>query len=183
MKVQFYRPRNKILQKHIKGYYFISENEASAPINYLTFPTNYCILSTSYNSDVFFEMNKIIVLPSSQEEINTDLVFRFTKPIEVYYENPINEITIYFKPLGLNNYVNNLNELFTKRKNVEDYNPFPDFKEKMNVIFKIKNRDQQIEELENYWISKLQIEDLSLMELILSDLTADFKINDIAKKT
>jgi len=48
MKVDFYKPKNNILKEHIAGYYFVSKDRNSAPVSYLTFPNNYCILSISY---------------------------------------------------------------------------------------------------------------------------------------
>lgn len=182
MKVNFYKPKNNTLKKFIEGYYFIADNQSSKTTKYLTFPNNFCILSVSYNSEIILEENRIFVTPSTQNKVLADLVFRYNYPIEVVCESPINEITIYFKPLGLNYFVNDLDKIFTKRKSIADFNPFSDFKEKMKQIFNIENREQQIELLENYWVSKFQPKDLSLMEDILSDVEKDMKIEEIANK-
>ena len=145
MKVNFYKPINSTLKKIIEGYYFIADNQSSKATKYLTFPNNFCILSVNYNSDIFLEENRIIVKPSTKNKILADLVFRYNYPIEVFCESPVNEITIYFKPLGLNYFVNDLDKIFIKRKSITDYHPFSDFKEKMKQIFNIENREQQIE--------------------------------------
>lgn len=181
MNVKFYKPKNSILKKFIEGYYFIANNDISTPLKYLTFPNNFCILSVNHNSDIILEENRIIIKPSTQNKVLADLVFRYNYPIEVYYEGPINEITIYFKPLGLNYFMNDL-DFFAKRENIVDYNPFSDFKSKMKQIFHNKNQEQQIELLEDYWLSKFVMKDFTLMENILLDIEKDFKIEDIAKK-
>lgn len=181
MKLDFYTPKSDILKKYIEGYYFITKDQNLDTIKYLTFPNNYCILSVSCNSKVVFEENRIMISPSSQNKTTANLVFRYNYPIEINYEKPIDEITIYFKPLGLNYFVNTLN-VFSNKINIVNYHPFPDFREKTEEIFKINIREQQIELFENYWISKLKNIDLSLMEQISLDLEADLKIDEIAEK-
>jgi AraC-like DNA-binding protein len=181
MKLQFYTPKNIILKKYIEGYYFFAEGGAEKPVHYWTFPNNYCIISVNQNADTKFNNNKITIYPSTEKNIAAHLVFRYISPIEVYYEKLVNEITIYFKPLGLNNFITDLEKLFLQHE-ITEYNPFPDFKEEMAKIFNLQEREQQIEELEKYWLSKLVIKDLDLMKLILSDLEADLKIENIAAK-
>lgn len=180
MEIIFCKPRNNLLARLIKGYYFITENKSSPPVSYLTFPNNYSILSVKQNSDSILKNNKIKIAPSSQNKITVSLVFRYNQPISVHYEKPINEITIYFNPLGLNHFVDNVEE-FSAKKNVSGYNPHSDFQNEMNKIFEIKNRQKQIEKLEDYWISKFRIKDFSLVQQILSDVEADLRINDISR--
>lgn len=180
MKLEFYTPKNTLLKKYIEGYYFFAENETNEPVHYRTFPNNYCIVSVNQNTDTTFINNKITISPSSEKNISATLVFRYISPIEVYYEKLVNEITIYFKPLALNHFTNDLETVFLK--NEATYNPFPDFKQEMEKILNLSSREQQIEELEKYWISKLVIKDLDLMQLIVADIEADLKIEDIAKK-
>lgn len=180
MKVNFYKPKSSILKNYIEGYYFMVGDESSAPIQYLTFPNNFCILSATYNSDTVLEEKRITVTPSTQKKVLADLVFRYNDPIEVFCESPVNEITLYFRPLGINHFVHDIEKIFSKRENLTDYSPFPDFKDMMKLILNHKNREEQIELLENYWISKFRPRDLSLMEQLLSDLEKDMKIEDIA---
>ncbi|MDH6252979.1 AraC-like DNA-binding protein [Chryseobacterium sp. H1D6B] len=181
MKLQFYTPKNTVLKKYIEGYYFFAEDGTQEPVHYWTFPNNYCIISVNQNADTAFNNNKITIFPSSKKNISANLVFRYISPIEVYYEKLVNEITIYFKPLGLNQFTNDLEKIFLENENRE-YSPFPDFKEEMARIFSFQEREQQIEELEKYWLSKLVIKDLDLMKMIVSDLEADLKIEEIAAK-
>lgn len=155
MQMIFYRPRNATLQKYIEGYYFISEDQNSNIIRYKTFPNNYSILSVSHNSDVLYEEGKITVIPSTTKEISVDIVFRYTNPIEVIYEKAVDEITFYFKPLGLNHFISESNFIST-HKSVMDFTVFADFNNKMLEIFRLKDIEKQIKALEHYWLSKLQ---------------------------
>lgn len=180
MKLEFYKPKNKKLQKYIEGYYFISEDKNSKAIQYFTFPNNFCILSVSQNIKFRIEERRFFISSAEKKNIISNFVCRYSEPIEITYENAVNEITIYFKPLGINHFSIN-SEIFKKNK-IEDFNPFPNFKVEMQNIFILKNRDNQIDQLENYWLSKFLEKDLCLIEKILSDIEADFKIEEIAQK-
>ncbi|MBA5792449.1 MULTISPECIES: AraC family transcriptional regulator [unclassified Flavobacterium] len=182
MQLIFYRTRNTTLQKYIEGYYFVSENKNTDIIRYKTFPNNYSILSVSLNADVFYEDKKITVVPSTTKKITTDIVLRYTEPIDVIYEKAIDEITFYFKPLGLNHFIPDP-DFISAHKNMMNFIIFPDFNTKMHEIFCLKDREQQIETLENYLLSKVQVKDFCLMEKLLLELeTSDLKIDEIAKK-
>ncbi|QNS41771.1 helix-turn-helix domain-containing protein [Chryseobacterium manosquense] len=180
MKLDFYKPKNEILKKYIEGYYFISEDQHQKTIKYWTFPNNYCIFSVYQNTNEEFAENQFIITSSKQKNIIAGLVSRYSKPIEIVYENPVNEITIYFKPLGINQFIENPNVF--KQSQISNYIPFSDYKEKMENIFNTKNREHQIEQLEDYWLSKFIKKDLTLIEQILSDVEADLKIEEIAEK-
>lgn len=180
MKLDFYKPRNEILQKHIEGYYFISEDKKARNIKYFTFPNNYCILSVNRNAKVQLEDGKYFISSTADKNITADLVCRYTEPIEVIYKNAVDEITIYFKPLGINHFINTPNTF--KQPVIADFDPFPDYKERMELIFRQPGRAIQIELLENYWLSKLKEKDLEDVRAMLTDIETDLKIEDIASK-
>lgn len=181
MNINFYKPQSSILKKYMLGYYIISKNENDKPFQYLTFPNNYCILSISLNAAVTLEPKKITVRPSKKRNISAGLVFRYINPIEIYYEKPVEEITIYFKPLGLHYFIDKPEHLFLQN-NISEFDPFPDFKEKMYSIFATPKDEARRNAFENYWLSKLKEKDLSFMEKLISDVAADHKIGEIAKK-
>lgn len=181
MKMEFYRPKNEVLAKYIEGYYFIAPAEQLVPLHYWTFPNNFFIVSITSNVDLELHESKIIVKKSQQENLVTNYVSRYTDPIEVSCEGAINEITIYFKPLGINHFITKVEALF-HQKNALDFNPFPDFTEKMGNVLQQENRALQILQLEEYWLSKLQVRDLSLLEKIIVNVEADLKIDEIARK-
>lgn len=182
MQLQFYTPENDILKQYIEGYYFVCDNQPGGTEKYLTFPNNYCIVTTNLNSNVRLDKSKISIVPSLMENIYASFVYHYTNPIEVHYEKPIQEITIYFKPLGINYFVNNLETMFSQKQMTEFTPQFSDFKTEMNKIFHIENRELQIDALEAYWLSKLIVKNLVLIERILSDIESNMRIEDIAKR-
>lgn len=181
MQLQFYTPENDTLKQYIEGYYFVCDHQSGGIEKYLTFPNNYCIVTTNLNSDVKLDKNKISIVPSSMENIYASFVYHYANPIEVYYEKPIQEITVYFKPLGINYFVNNLEIMFSQKQMTEFTPHFSDFKSEMNRIFCIKSRVLQIAALEAYWLSKLMQKNLATIEKILFDIESNMKIEDIAK--
>lgn len=158
----------------------MTKSESKLPIRYLTFPTNSTIVSTSQDSDVRFDFEKIVVTPSKNTRIVTDLVVKYTKPFEVFYQQPVNEITIKFKPLGLNCFVPNLPNYFTNEYYM-DFQPFKDMNTEMQSIFDISNRNEQIERLESFWLSKFKKVELDRIEKIVTDLEGEQSIAEISK--
>lgn len=180
MKVNFYKPKNNLIKKHIEGYYFISEDKNSKRLSYLTFPNNYCILSIYQNADEEFSENQYKIKSSKENNIVSGLVTRYSKPIEIIYENLVNEITIYFKPVSIKHFIDH--PLLFKKSTISDFTPFPDYKETMELIFNQPAREKQIELLEDYLLSNFVKKDLTLIEQIIDDIEKDLKLDEIAKK-
>ncbi|MFV0180507.1 helix-turn-helix domain-containing protein [Empedobacter falsenii] len=114
------------------------------------------------------------------DDILADIVVRYSEPIEVVYENAVDEITIKFNPLGINHFIENP-EIF-KQSKMDNFVPFSDYTETMKMIFNETDRKKQIDLLENYWLSKFVTKDLTLMEQILADIETELTIDAIAKK-
>ncbi|KKL05761.1 hypothetical protein LCGC14_2602810 [marine sediment metagenome] len=147
----------------------------------MTFPNNFCIVSTIQNSSVKLVDGKVIIAPSTNKSIVTDVVVSYIKPLEVVYQKPVNEITIKFKPLGFNHFVNNPSDYFKEGLN-RDIKPFEDFDEQMDTILNISNKNEQVENLEKYWLSKLKIVELDKIEAIVQDVESALGMAEIAKK-
>jgi AraC-like DNA-binding protein len=180
MELQFYTPESEILKDFIEGYYFIREEKIPKKIQYFTFPNNYKILSVNQSTTVHVERNRFIVSLSGDGKITSELVCSYTSPLEIIYEQAVNEVTIYFKPLGLNHFIDNT-DIFSE-KTVVNFFPFPDFRDTMKAIFEQPERKEQIRQLEHYLLSKLQKRDLSVIAQIVADVETGLKIEDIAEK-
>lgn len=183
MEVKFYKPRNKILRKYIQGYYFILEGNENESVSYWTFPNNYNIVSIAQNISLKKRNNKIIITPSGEKNIFSNITYRYNTPIEIFYEKPLNEITIYFKPLGLNFFIDSV-EIFYSKDNTKEieFDPFSDYKKEMEIILGIREREKQIEKLESYWLSKFVDKDFSMLEELIEDIETNTKIEEVAIK-
>ena len=182
MELHFYTPKSDTLKQYIEGYYFLSDYGTGASKEYTTFPNNYCIVTVNLNSDIKLDINKISIDPTYDDKIYTSFAYRYKNPIRVHYTGPVQEITIYFKPLGINYFVDNLGSMFSQKKMTEFIPQFSDFKDEMRKIFNIDKRPLQIDTLEDYWLSKMKMKDLELLKSMLSDAESNAKVEDIAKK-
>ena len=184
MEIKFFKPKSEILQKYIEGYYFLTNSKSDLPLEYYTFPNNYSIISIIENSEVIYSENKAIVKEKKGTPLSSDLICHYKKPIKLSYEGNINEITFYFKPLGLNAFLEKslchyTNDFFS------NFIPFDDYKEIFTSILKENNLDKKTELIENYWLSKLkdfQHPFLNQMIIDLKDTQRDYSISDLAKK-
>lgn len=184
MEIKFFKPKNEVLQKYIEGYYFLTNSKSDLPLEYYTFPNNYSIISIIENSEVIYSENKAIVKEKKGTPLSSDLICHYKKPIKLSYEGNINEITFYFKPLGLNAFLEKslchyTNDFFS------NFIPFDDYKEIFTSILKENNLDKKTELIENYWLSKLkdfQHPFLNQMIIDLKDTQRDYSISDLAKK-
>ena len=184
MKIKFFKPKSEILQKYIEGYYFLTNTKADLPIEYYTFPNNYSIVSIIEDSEVLFSENIGVIKEKKGHPLNSDLICHYKKPIKLRYEGNINEITFYFKPLGLNAFLEKslchyTNDFFA------NFMPFDDYKEIFAVILKENDLDKKIELIESYWLSKLKEFQHPFLHQIIEDLKdtqRDYSISDLAKK-
>ncbi|MEG1589288.1 helix-turn-helix domain-containing protein [Chryseobacterium sp.] len=183
MQLKFYKPTNELLRKYLEGYYFIQKGKRSDPLHYRTFPNNYTIVTVMQNASLSQDNSKIMIKPSEKKGIYSNMVYRYNSPIEIFYEEPINELTIYFKPLGINFFIENTEIFFAQDYTKEIvFNPFADFKAEMHKILNLHDSKKQLEMLESYWLSKYIEKDISVMKNIIKDIEADGKIDETAKK-
>lgn len=183
MQLEFYKPKSERLKKYIEGYYFIQRNNRSGHFHYKTFPNNYTIVTVMHHAALTQHNGKIVITSSKDTGIYSNMVYRYNSPIEIFYEEPVNEITLYFKPLGIHFFVENAEMFYAQDHNKAiEFNPFTDFKLEMQLILNQPDRTKQIEILENYWLSKFFYIEISLLEEVIKDIESDAKIYDIAKK-
>jgi len=180
--LQFYTPENSFLKQYIEGYYFIEDNDTDGTEKYWTFPNNYCIVTANLDSRVELSEKSIRIFPTAEKTIYTSVVYRYINPIELYYEKPIHEITIYFKPLGLNHFVNDSETLFSQKRMAEFTHAIDGFEATLKNIFEEQDRKIQIETLEKFWLSKFLEKDLGEMRNILRDIESSLKIEEVANK-
>lgn len=155
MKVKLYKPQNPSLAEYIECIYILSRSSEEPPAKYLTFPIHFTLVTISEKSKITHEQDNIIIEHCPDRQVEATLVCDFSKPICVQYKGQIKEITIYFKPLGINAFLENNLDSYRKG-GISAFDPFEDFQSKMIVIFAIENDDEKIRALELYWLSKFR---------------------------
>lgn len=177
MKITFYQPIHPILKKYMEGYYFMEKDEAYESVRYLTFPDNYFILSACQDVSITQDKGWMEIHRSSSENIMVDLVSRCSVPTEICYAQSVNEITAYYKPLGMYHFFD-----ADTAEDLQQKIHLSDFKQIMKDILKETERKKQIKMLEDYLLSKFQQKTLALPYAILEDFESELSIEEIASK-
>lgn len=181
MKLEFYQPQSDLLKKYMLGYYFITPYALADKLSYYTFPNNYFIVSVNLGAKIEMDENEIVVSRTDNDIVTADFVTRYNSPLRVLYTDPVPEITFYFKPAGINHFINDAH-LVVKHANGLGFNPYPDFYPAMKSVFAIEDRSLQIAVLEKYWIAKFNLKNTRLLEAVIADLESDLSITAIAAK-
>jgi AraC-like DNA-binding protein len=179
MRLDSYTPACGQLREYIEAYYFLSPGEQNARLHYLTFPNNFFIVSVSLGAKIEISENKIHVTGTDGQDIISNYVSRYTSPIEVTCEGNFSEITLYFKPLAINHFIEDVAALYTCRSGL-DFNPFDDFQNTMREILQMENREDQKNSLEKYWLSKLKLKEAGRINKILKAIESERKIEELA---
>jgi len=181
LEIKFFKPKSEILQKYIEGYYFLTNSKSDLPVEYYTFPNNYSIVSVIENAEVLFLDNKGIIKEKKGNPLSSDLICHYKKPIKLRYEGTINELTFYFKPLGLNAFTDKslcyyTNNFFSK------FFPFDDYANTMYQILNESKFEKKCEMIEDYWLSKLIGFHHPFLNELLLDLKKDYSVTELAAK-
>jgi AraC-like DNA-binding protein len=155
MNVNIYYPQSPILKQIIECFYILKRDINEPNSVYLTFPSVNSIVSIAPNTRLIKSENKLTAKHDPSTSLISDLTCRFNKPILIEYEGPINEITIYFKPLGLNALIDEDLSMYANNYG-ESFFPFADFEETFLMLFSEKNDSDIISLLEKYLISKFK---------------------------
>ena len=155
MQIDFFRPENPGLQNYIEGYYILNHSENEDRVKYLTFPSVNSFVSVVSHAENSVLPEIISVRPSQYKSLDTSLVCRFNKPICFEYQGNIIEITIAFKPLGLNVFLKGELKDYSQG-GFDTFIPFSDYEKEMKTILAIENQKVLAECLENYWKTKIK---------------------------
>lgn len=178
MELNFYRPRQQGLSDFIEGYYFLRGTEVQDKLSYRTFPNNFAILSVLRDAILDIKDHRVDCISSDRPGIISNLTVNYQSPITINYSGPVNELTVYFKPLGL--YAFHPQALESMDGTFQQFSPFADFHESMQRILDQQNRDVQRQLLEDYWLSKKVLAVEPFMHRLVEEIEGDQTISAIA---
>ena len=154
MEVKLYKPQSSLLQKYIECFYTLKRQPEEEKIIYASFPSIFRMVCLNYKSAVKVTANdSVFIRHDPTSTIQTRLIHKFEYSGQVKYEGEADEIVIYFKPLGLNSFLEHDLGRYNDAYFVE-FNPYQDFKSKAAEIFSVEDENERIQMLEDYWISK-----------------------------
>ena len=185
MKIKVSSPTNPLLKKYIESIYILTHTSEEKPVKYITFPSIFTIVSSSEKSRAMTKDNQLTIRECDDNEVETNLVSDFNKPVYVQYEGKINEITIYFKPLAINAFLEQDLSHYNS-SNFSEFSPFEDYRKVMIDILSLQNDTEKIEAVERYWLSKLRGFQHNFLETVLSEMMGDdndaLTITELCKK-
>lgn len=181
VELKFYKPKSEILSNYIEGYYFLTKKETEPRVEYLTFPNNYSIISVYENTEVLFSENQVRVCGKKGNPFESDLICHYKKPIKIICDGNLNEVTFYFKPLGLSAFLHKplshyTNDFFSR------FIPFDDYQEAMTELLNEADFDKRRDLIENYWLSKLIGFHHPFLNKLVIDIQKDYSISELATK-
>jgi AraC-like DNA-binding protein len=185
MEVSVFKPNNEKLKQFIECFYTLKTSK-NASTSYITFPSVYTIVAILTN--VRFEINnhQITTKESTSSRFVSSIVAHFQNPIVFTYKGFINEITIYFKPGGINAFLDNPLSYYNKA-DFNSFNPFVDYEANMINVLNQKTDKEKILALEKYLLSKCKKDvNSTLNQIIEAILNPTFEntysINELSEK-
>lgn len=173
-------PESPILRKYIE-YYYIFNRETPSELCYLAFPHYFTALSFFKGVQVQRKDFVIDIAESSGNQVQIELLGKYINPVMIQYRGIIQEISIVFKPFGLNRFLR------------ENYHAIaPDFSQEFhNEIWqqfgeKLFSRADDLNRLEEFLLSEFrEVDELTKIEGSLSlfeNTDLDLSISEIAFK-
>jgi len=153
MIIQFFKPRNKFLHPYLEGYYFLTHSEDEPAASYLTFPNNFGILSVCENVALTADGYNMGVKQEQNGRTISELICHYRKPIRFTYEGRVNEITFYFRPLGLNAFLREPLSAYTSEY-FSNFEPYDDYQSWVAAILDEEDINIKCELIETYLLSK-----------------------------
>jgi AraC-like DNA-binding protein len=153
LKLKIYKPKNKNLQNYIDCFYLLQRNSRDEDIKYIGFPSNIIYLTICKDADVLINEYDLTIKNSLNAQIKSLLIIDNLKQGSTSYQGATNEITIYFKPLGINAFLKKPLSNYIMNT-ISEINPFEDYTSAINDAFSIIDDADKIEFLENYFITK-----------------------------
>ncbi len=186
MEVKVFKPQNEKLKQYIECFYTL-KNSKDANISYITFPSVNTIVAILTNARFQIDNHQVTTREeSTSSRFTSSIIAHFQNPIVFTYKGFINEITIYFKPGGINAFLDKPLSFYNKT-NFNSFNPFADYEANMIKVLNQKTDNSKILTLEEYLLSKCKNEvNKTLHQIIETVLNPTFEktysINELSEK-
>lgn len=173
-------PESPFLQKYIECFY-VFNCESPFQFRYLAFPHYNCGLSFFRGVEIQRKDFQINLVESSDLKVQIELLGKYINPLMIEYRGKIQEISIVFKPLGINRFI---------RKNYQSI--APNFAQEYNNIEwqlfgdKLFTSENKIKTLEDFLLSEFnetnELRDLEASLTLIGNLELNYSIAEIAEK-
>ncbi len=153
MKVNVYRPASVLLRSYIDGFYALERTPDEPPCSYISFPGLHSIVCLYTNTVTECDDHTVRIRHEPNGRLESKIVGEFNQPAYISYAGQASEITILFRPLGLNAFLPRRLKDYTSG-HFSDFEPFDDYLPTMTAIMGLEDFTSRIAALERYWESK-----------------------------
>jgi len=105
MQIQTYYPNNHLLARHIAYFYYVISKNADFSASYYAFPHVYNGLSIYRSANYQATANSVTTYSDNKKNHGAFLQSRYQFPLKVTLNGPVDQVTIVFKPLGINHFM------------------------------------------------------------------------------
>ncbi len=163
--IKTFAPSSPILKKYIECFY-LYEGKSTSKFSYIAFPHFNTGLSFFKGASIIREQWRIGISESRDAAVHIEILGKYTSPLKIDYKGKVQEISIVFKPLGLNRFVRDSYQSIAPHFSQQfTNNVWGDFGE--NLF----SGDDDLSNLESFLLSQYtEIQDLARIEESLKNL-------------
>lgn len=176
MYFKFVKTKSEVLSQYLDGFYIIEKTDPGKDLKYVVFSSNRVIISLFRHAIVEVVNNAVNISESTATPFLSVHIMAVREPLYVQYKGKIRELALCFRPLGLNYFLNGpLKQYY--QETAAPFEPFVDFKEVMDLILREPDETILLEQIEDYWLSRLQQKSFSLLENAINSLKSEEEIS------
>ncbi|MEI5985139.1 MULTISPECIES: helix-turn-helix domain-containing protein [Sphingobacterium] len=129
----------------------------------------------------FSKSDQEISIFKKSDQHSLSVTYDYVQPMRIRYLDPVEEITIYFKPFGLNQFLPEISSIYNNSGICVFENDHYLYKDLLKLMDEIEDQ-YFIPEIESYLVSKLVPQSDLLIEQLLDLLSQDLSISQIAEE-
>ena len=158
MDIQTIKP-DPLLAEYIDFYYFIRNDAPDFKSRHYSFPHTVNVLSIYQHASFTSSLGKVCIYHDQERPFLTLLQGKCQIPLDVELKGKTNRISIFFKPLGLNQFIHApLSSFMTKTTNAfSAWDADPEYLNTLSKCFSTTHLQQKINHLERFLLSKLSL--------------------------
>jgi AraC-like DNA-binding protein len=184
MKTATVYPLNPILKKHIDYFYFLSADSPAHKSLFYCFPKTSTPLSINRNAKQTFSQGSLISrgINPAKNTYSAAVLGMFTQPFLIKERGHVDEVTIVFRPLGINNFITKpFNKVASQNAqhfyewNDDNYELF------LREFFAASSHSKKARLLEEFLLTRYKAFTLqSKLEKVIELLQGETKLGEIA---
>jgi AraC-like DNA-binding protein len=188
MNIHSFKPQNPVLKNYVEFYYFLKSENPEFNAKYFAFPNVTTPLSIHKNVRTEIKAYSTSVFAGQVSNYAALVQGMRKQPLSVNLKGKIDKVTIIFKPLGLNHFIEKSFAEITPRDSqlFEEWNNNIDYAEFLGNFYAADGRVERVGLLENFLLSVYKLrENQTVLEKaieVLTDFNDEKTIDEISRQ-